>query len=143
MELGLDLERLDLEKMAEELRCSVSYLRSQLGLPCLAVCEANTLKEARKAWENAPGDSEEERAALLRWRELSAEEIEKANTLEEAKRAWESAPACTEEERAALMKWISLCKGMEEVREAWRNAPVDAKERRAVLLTIATFFMKE
>ena len=89
------------------------------------LCAVNTPKDAKIIYENAPPNSETKAAALMRWSELSLQEIEKATTLDEFKAVFINAPREGETRDRILWRWheITLQKAMEatnieEAREA-------------------------
>ena len=92
---------IDIKRMAREEQISEQTLRTLLGIPSNS---PSTLKQAREAYENAPGWSEEKRLAMAKWRELSAKAVAEATTLEQAREAYRNAPSGSEEERLAILK---------------------------------------
>lgn len=72
--------------------------------------KVTTAIEARKAFNQAPWESEAQKAIYIRWNELSLQEIKQATTLGEAQRAWFNSPDGSEAEQAGLKKICKLSK---------------------------------
>ncbi len=94
----------DIERMVQETEISIFLIKEALSVPISIKCPATNRDQAEEEYFNAPEDSEEKRAALAKWREFSAAEIEEAVTLEETEEAYRNTLEDTEEERAAIRK---------------------------------------
>ena len=104
-----------IRRMSEEMGIPIREIRKALGLPieedeetrrrrelsAIQVEKASTPREAREAWENAPRESEEQKAAFQKW-------ISLCTTPQEAREAWENALPGSEEKKAAIRKIASF-----------------------------------
>ena len=102
-------------------------------------CRAKTARRASKMYRNSPFRSEKERAALVRWHELSLEEAKAAVTLEESKKAFKQSPDESEAGVTAFLKWVELCPTVREIRRAYRAMPEDDS---IVSVLVKALFMK-
>ena len=114
---------------------------AELILSWLALCA--TAKQARVVFHYAPNKSIVQSEALLRWRQLSAAEIERATNLAETCDAQADTPHKSPESLAAIHKRLSFCTSLAEMLEAGRSVPCNSKEKVEVIKKIATLFVKQ
>lgn len=120
------IDGFDIEKMAEETKSSIAYMKYYLGIPLNAKSNATTPQEAKKEYEKSMkspnfGEAkfEAEFAVRDRWDELSLEEVNKAITLDEVKMACKNARPNSNPEFIGLQKWVNLTKTYEEMKEVY------------------------
>ena len=95
---------IDVQAMSQAEGISEAAIRKALGMPNVLA----TLEQVRSAYNCAPAGSEDQKLAMAKWREFSAQEIAAATTLEQARKAYENAPNDSEEQELALIKLASF-----------------------------------
>jgi len=98
-------------------------LRDWRRLSMEQVSQSLTPKEAKRAYMDAPPDTEPRHLAMEKWRTLSKQQVEKATTFEQAQDAYFAAPPDSEVRALALNKWLSFCTTIELIRKAELVAP--------------------
>lgn len=103
----MSVNTVKIEMIANKLGVYPWRLREALDLP-LEECLATTVSEARNAYRRAPSLSEQERSAVLKWGQLSLQEVKSAKTLETIEAARVAAPLNGEAYKLALRKIYEL-----------------------------------
>lgn len=106
-----------LETLSALTGIKVFQFKRALGQPLGVTCDAKTAKEARCVYYKTKYGSEEQEAALVRWNELSLQEVEQASSINELQIACQHAPCGTESYNLALSRWNEL--SLQEVEKAW------------------------
>ena len=130
----------DIEKMSLDNDIPIVLIKVKLGIPLLGECNATTVEEAKKAYDNTPSDSEAEVSALKKWVELTT-------TVKEAKEAHGHSSGYSEVQALALKKWNELsiievekATTAKEAKKAYDNTPSDSEAEALAFKKLATFY---
>lgn len=100
----INISKIDVSKMAKETGILEYVIKQALEAPKPEIDNITTIEEATKIYYDSSENSAKQKAALLKWREFSAEEIEIASTIKELKKVYYRAFRGSEEATEAIRK---------------------------------------
>jgi hypothetical protein len=128
----------NLEALSERTGLPTTLFKKAIGISS-GLCLAETISEAKDAYENAPNDKAK-RVALMKWNRLSLKEIAAAKTIVEIQIVYRNTRTGSKAREAAFAKWDELCTTIDEAMDVYRDAPKDSEAENAAVRKMYDLF---